>query len=216
MKSYTKRLNLLVADIASYQDSADFPTQRNYDPFTGHSWAAGLAPFADGNNQESSSEAIQAWNGITLWARLINNPQLEQSAQWMLSNEAHVAQTAWRETGGIGNFTSPLVDINWGGKRTYETFFSNLSSAKLGIQLIPLNPMMTSFASDGATIDRLTSASISQDNFNVPLGDYSLMYYGLRNPQKALDLSTKQTSEFIDDGNSRTYLTAWIMAQLDK
>ena len=40
-----------------------------FDPYRGHSWASGPSPFASGNNQESSSEAVAAWNGLALWAR---------------------------------------------------------------------------------------------------------------------------------------------------
>jgi hypothetical protein len=39
-----------------------------FDPYEGHSWAGGDGEFfGHGNNQESSSEAINAWAGIALW-----------------------------------------------------------------------------------------------------------------------------------------------------
>lgn len=49
----------MVRDIAN-PSAADphFPRFRSMDLFRGHSWAAGLSEFADGQNQESSSEEI--------------------------------------------------------------------------------------------------------------------------------------------------------------
>jgi endoglucanase Acf2 len=214
-----KPINLLVADIASYVSSSDFPVQRNYDPYAAHAWAAGLAPFADGNNQESSSEAINAWNGVALWAKLTNNDKLESSARWMLSNEAATAKSAWRSvdtsSSYLKNFSSPLTSLNFGGKRTYSTFFSDEANTKLGIQLIPMIPVMLGFASDGESIDKVDKASIRSDNYNVALGDYDLMYMALSQPKKALGLLNKQQDAFIDDGNSRTYLNAWVFSLID-
>lgn len=220
LRTYADQVNLLAADIASYQSSAYFPIERTYDPYAGHSWAAGLSPFSDGNNQESSSEAINAWNGVALWGKLTGNTVLRQSGEWMLAFESATASAAWRNVDtrstGLGSYTSPLVDINFGGKRVYATFFSDQPSAKLGIQLIPLNPMMISFASDASGIATQVQAAIPDGNYNVPLGDYDLMYLALNNPQQALRLVGKQQNAFIDDGNSRTYLEAWIFAAAAK
>ena len=216
---HAKEVDLLVADIAAYQVSADFPVQRNFDPYAGHSWAAGLAPFSDGNNQESSSEAIQAWNATTLWAQLTHNTTLEQASTWLLSNEAATAASTWRSVDthpkGLGQYTSPVVDINWGGKRTYATFFSDDPMAKLAIQLIPLNPVMVNFSNDNMQIGQALAASVHADNYNAPLGDYGLMYLSLTDPSKAAQLSVKQQASFIDDGNSRTYMDAWIDSQVN-
>jgi len=220
LKSSQKEVNLLVADIASYTLTPDFPIERNYDPYAAHSWAAGLSPFADGNNQESSSEAINAWNGVAMWADLTKNTQLKDSAAWMLSNEAATAKSAWRTVDTtpsyLKNFSSPLTSLNFGGKRTYSTFFSDEANTKLGIQLLPLSPAMLSYASDGSTITTVVGDSIKDDNFNVALGDYVLMYLALHDPQKAAQLATKQQPAFIDDGNSRTYMDAWIFSLLDR
>ena len=61
-------VELLVKDIANTQrGAADFPYLRNYDPYEGHSWASGIGLGEYGNNQESSSEAINAWAGLILW-----------------------------------------------------------------------------------------------------------------------------------------------------
>lgn len=215
---YKDQINLLVADIASYEPSDSFPVRRNFDPYAGHSWAAGLSPFADGNNQESSSEAINAWNGIAMWADLIDNSQLKSSAVWMLSQEAATAKAAWRtvakDASYLKNYRAPLTSLSFGGKRTYSTFFSDEASAKLGIQLIPMSPVMRTFSSDKKLIDSVVSALIRNGNYNVPLGDYVLMYKALSDPQEALRSLSSLRDSSIDDGNSKAYLHAWVYSLL--
>ncbi len=210
-------LNLLAADIASYQTSGSFPVSRYYDAYAEHSWADGLAPFADGNDEESSSEAIHAWNGVTLWGQVTSNRSLVQVGQWMLANEYHSAAAIWRNVDvsspNLKGYTSPLVDITFGGKRVYSTWFSASPAAKLGIQLIPMDPTMAGFVSD-KNISAKVAASIAGNNFNVSLGDYALMYLSLKNPKQASQLAQQQTN--IDNGDSKTYLNAFIYAQLDK
>ncbi|MEO5949462.1 MAG: glycosyl hydrolase [Candidatus Saccharimonas sp.] len=217
LDTYRNQINLLAADIASYAATSEFPVQRNYDPYAQHSWAAGIAPFADGNNQESSSEAINAWNGAALWGKVTNNTALQASATWMLSNESFTAQQAWRapssglETPYLKAYTSPVSSLNFGGKRTYSTFFTDEAGAKLAIQLIPMVPVMQQFAENKDTITSSLTKSIKNDDYNVTLGDYALMYLALADPAKARGLLPAQTT--IDDGNSLSYLKAWIFSQ---
>lgn len=219
LRDYTDDINLLVADIAAYDRMNEFPLRRNYDAFAGHSWAAGLAPFADGNNQESSSEAMNAWNALAMWGELTNNATLDRDGKWMLANEAEAARQIWRSPppksgSGMSNFTSPLTSLNFSGKRTYSTFFSDEPNAKFGIQLIPMTPFMHTLPDDVSTAQMLIKSSIENDNFNVALGDYILMYDSIFNPAHAAQQLQKQQDSFIDDGNSRTYLSAFIYAQL--
>ena len=62
------------------QGAQRFADRRVFDAYAAHSWASGTSPFADGNNQESSSEATTAWAGLQLWARARGNAELEELA----------------------------------------------------------------------------------------------------------------------------------------
>jgi len=76
-------VELLIKDIANWdRNDTRFPFLRNFDPYEGHSWASGHAGFADGNNQESSSEAINAWQAIILWG---SNRKQNDKRPWNLS-----------------------------------------------------------------------------------------------------------------------------------
>jgi endo-1,3(4)-beta-glucanase len=212
-------MNLLAADLATSGTSKSFPQRRVFDAYTGHSWASGYAPFADGNNQESSSEAVDAWNGLALWGSVTHNTGLNTEATWMLSAEAASAKAYWTNFDTkdpvYSGYQHSVVGINWGGKRDYATWFSAAASAKLGIQLIPMSPASTYLAGDSARIAENLKEAVP-GGYDVSLGDYLLMYSALEGPSQAsAALATARTlpAKYIDDGDSRTYLMAWIMTR---
>lgn len=208
LKEYEDGVNLLVADISNYNADEKLPLRRSFDPYVGHSWASGIAPFADGNNQESTSEAINAWVGVSLWAKQTKNELLKKQADWMLSQEYRTAQLYWLleqpdTLGYLSAYTSPIVSIVWGGKREYTTFFSDEPNAKLAIQLLPLSP----------TIKRLHQTLLSRifegTSTDEIYGDYILM----ATPDATLEQAKELPDSSIDDGNSRTYLYAYILSK---
>ncbi|MBO3089855.1 glycosyl hydrolase [Cellulomonas dongxiuzhuiae] len=213
-------MDVLAADIAAAQPSDELPQLRTFDPYAGHAWASGTSPFADGNNQESASEAVNAWNGLGLWAAASGQDDLLTQATWLTSTEAASARDYWTdpdlEDPVMDGFEHRVVALNWGGKRDYATWFSPEPSAMLGILLIPMGPVSDYLAVDVepatilAAVDEAAPAGP-----DVMFGDYLLMYRALAGAeeataawQEALDLP--DTS--IDDGSSRAYLLAWLAA----
>jgi len=212
-------VNLLAADIASPGASSAFPTRRGFDAYAGHSWASGYAPFADGNNQESSSEAANAWNGLGLWAAATGDAGLSTEATWMLSAEAASATAYWTDFDtrdpAYAGYRHGVVGINWGGKRDDATWFSAEPNAKLGIQLIPMSPASRYLAGDPDRISR-NIAEAAPAGVDVQFGDYLLMYSALGGRDAAAQaLTTARTlpAQFIDDADSRSYLLAWILSR---
>jgi endoglucanase Acf2 len=212
-------VNLLAADIASPASSKSFPELRVFDAYAGHSWAAGYAPFADGNNQESSSEAVGAWNGLALWATVTHNPGLRTEAIWLLSSEAASAKAYWTNFDPTADvytgFDHGVVGINWGAKRDSATWFSADANAKLGIQLIPMSPASGYLGGDSGRIaSNVTEAT--PHGFDVSFGDYLLMYSALTGKpgaESALATARSLPQKYIDDADSRSYLLAWIMTR---
>jgi len=64
---------MLVRDIANPSSEDEyFPAFRHKDWYLGNSWASGIPtvggqPYLNGRNQESSSEAIAAYEGVALF-----------------------------------------------------------------------------------------------------------------------------------------------------
>lgn len=210
-------MDVLAQDIAAATASEQFPRMRNFDVYVGHSWASGTSPFADGNNQESSSEAVNAWNGLGLWAQASGQEELEAQASYLMSTEA-AAITYWTDLDlddpVYEGYEHSIATLNWGGKRDYATWFSAEPSAMLGILLIPMGPFADYLAIDPERI-RASVAEAAPGGYDVQFGDYLLMYLALAGPQDAgtaWDEARTLPDTSIDDGSSRAYLLAWIAA----
>ena len=216
-KEHSAMINLLVADIANYTKNEDLMLRRSFDPYFGHSWASGSSPFDDGNNQESTSEAINAWVGISLWAKRIDDKTLETQAGWMLSQEVNTMQAYWLS--GVtpvteGTYQHTIYSLNWGGKRDYATFFTAEPAAKLGILLIPLNPTLQSSSvlkRDGIA-GQLQEAYAPTTTNAYNFTDYLLMYNSYQNPAESLNAVRTFDTTKIDGANSQSYMYAWVVS----
>ncbi|MET0933364.1 MAG: glycosyl hydrolase [Mycetocola sp.] len=212
-------MNLLAADLATSEANPLFPERRVFDAYAGHSWASGTSPFGDGNNQESSSEAVTAWNGLALWAKASGQPDLYREAVWMLSSEAASARAYWTDfpldAAVYDGFDHTVTSLVWGGKRDYATWFSAEPSAMLGILVLPMSPVAGYLAGDAERIEA-NIAEAAPEGFDVLFGDYLLMYSALAGPDAAahaLEAAATLPGNRIDDGNSRTYLLAWLSSR---
>ena len=206
-------MNALAADVAGGSGDA-LTALRVFDPYRGHSWAAGLVPFADGNNQESSSEAVAAWNGLALWAEASGDDELLGRAAWLLSNEAAAARTLWLEPTDLpAGYAHTIVSISWGAKRDYATWFSAEPSAILGIQALPLGPVSLEYlAGDPARVAE-NVADAGDTAFTGPLGDYVQAYSALGSPDAASAAATAFAARTtFDDGWSKSLALAWVAA----
>lgn len=145
---YGQCIRLLIRDIAN-TDPRDglFPRLRHFDVFTGHSWAGGMTSFGDGNNQESTSEAMQAWYGIAMFGRVTGDKSLEDLGTWLLAQEKQSTRTYWLNANPAAktlpkSFGYPMISILWGGKSDYATFFDGSDGAIRGIQFFPVSPAL--------------------------------------------------------------------------
>ena len=210
-------IDIIIADISSKNDEV-FPRLRHYDYYMGHSWASGNGAFNDGNNQESSSEAINAWVAVKAWHELTGQAELSSQATWLLANEAHSASTYWTDidkSQSIYNgYNHNIVSINWSGKRDYATFFSPKPSAIFGIQLLPMNPFMQQhFREENNSSAKVTKALGGSKNYDQTFGDSILLYDSLTDgfeSEKATEIVTSLSPENIDGALSKTYLSAWL------
>ncbi len=217
LEEYKDSINLLVAEIANYNTGENLPLRRYFDPYFGHSWASGTSPFDDGNNQESTSEAINAWVGVSLWAQTTKNNTLASEAHWLISQEVNATQAYWLSNPQASEgsaYQHTIFSLNWGGKREYSTFFTAEPAAKLGILLIPLNPTLQAsnvLARDAIT-QQLAEASAPTSTIAYNFQDYLLMYGAYQDTQKALNDVRAFNTSAIDGANSQSYMFAWVVS----
>jgi endoglucanase Acf2 len=146
-------VDLLVADIATAERGrADFPFLRNFDPYEGHSWANGLGGVGAygefGNNQESSSEAINAWVGLILWGEVTGNRELRDLGAWLYATEWQAINHYWFDVHGLvlaPEYKNVDVAQLFGGKYIHNTWWTDDPRQITGINLLPVTTASTSF-----------------------------------------------------------------------
>jgi hypothetical protein len=211
------RVALLVNDIAS-QDRASvvFPYLRTMDVYEGHSWADGYAKFADGNDQESSSEAINAWYGVFLWSRVTHDAGLQETALYLYTTEVQSAKEYWFGTGGL--LTPPyqhrLASLVWGGKVDFATWFSGKPNAIYGIQLLPITPA-SQYLGQLPTIDSyLSDLAAAGGTLDGYWGDLLLEWLSFYAPHQALVRSAGVASSQLNGPRSLLLYTIYRNLQL--
>ena len=189
---------------------------RVYDVYASHSWASGTSPFADANNQESTSEAVAAWVGLRLWAETSGDQALADQAAWMQSSEADAALKYWLNFNVDDPLYAPLeysyLPLNFGGKRDFATWFSPDPEAGLAIQVLPVTPASTYLGVDRARVATNVDKALTADTFNRTYGDLLLAYWALSGPEARKQAIELAETVPIDDGFSRSLLLAWLYA----
>jgi endoglucanase Acf2 len=219
LETYSELINLLVKDYLNVNRSdMRFAFIRNFDIYEGHSWASGSGIFGDGNNQESSSEAIHAYYAGYLWGEVVNDENLKEVSKWLYNQEFNSALTYWllakKNSPNYEKYKHNLISLIWGGKAEYGTWFSGEPEAKLGIQLIPFTPGSEYLKYVPKDIVRAQLAETSFPQKRKLFFDQLLMYKAMENPREALKLFANIQDADIDGGNSRSFLYAWIVTRI--
>lgn len=213
VERHAKAMNLLAADIATYQELDEMPVRRNYDPYVGHSWQSGAAPYADGNRQTSSAAAINAWTGTVLWAQASGNKQLEEQAHWMLANESASAKRYWTNI-TIAGYDHASFGTIWGAKREWDVGMAAAPNAPVGLQLQPMTPTLANIYRSNKEV--LTSL-LDQSELSTGARFSDGMYLAdvLRDAADVRE-SWRRTNVVLEDSTSMTYLMAFVASEAAK
>jgi len=157
---------LLVRDIANpSEEDTHFPLFRHKDWYQGSSWASGISypAFLNGKNQESTSEAIAAYEGVALFGQVMNEIwQQEQHARYaaiskqiadvgrlLAGTELVSAKRYWHVPGDDTDgkriypeqYSQHAVGMLWQTMAQFSTWFGSAPYLPIGIQLLPLTPI---------------------------------------------------------------------------
>jgi endo-1,3(4)-beta-glucanase len=143
LRDYGAAVGLVIRDYSgtlSGNGADGFPAFRAFNAYLGHSAASGFAPFADGNNQESSSEAVAAWEAIVRWGLVTGDPDLTAYGVTHYALEAATARMYWLGEGlqRPAGYQHTVAGIVWDAKIDYATWFDPKPESIVGIQLLPL------------------------------------------------------------------------------
>jgi endoglucanase Acf2 len=150
---YGPMIELLIRDFAADADDPMFPQSRNFDPANGFSWASGPANFARGNNNESTSEAANAYGAIVLYGLATGKDELVEKGMYLHASTAAAYWQYWNNIDAFNNvgaeannfppgYNRITTSIIWGDGATFSTWFSSAFAHILGIQGLPSNPLI--------------------------------------------------------------------------
>ena len=217
-------VDLLIADIATAQRGrADFPFLRNFDAYEGHSWASGVGLGASGNNQESSSEAINAWAGLILWGEITGNQELRDLGVYLYATEIEAINHYWFDLYGHvlpPEYRNVEVSMLFGGKYAHNTWWTDEPRQIKGINLLPLTTASTYLARDPKFVKRNLEAlkgemAIYADRMkraNPPdiWQDIFAKYVALVDPAQGLAQWNRWGA--FELGDTRTHALHWLLS----
>lgn len=151
-------IELLIADIATMERGrADFPFLRNWDAYESHTWANGIGVGEFGNNNESSSEAINAWIGLILWGEITGNKPLRDLGIYLYTNEIEAINHYWFDIHGLvfaPEYKNAEVSQVFGGMYRHDTWWIDDPRQIKGINLLPVTTGHTYMGRDPAFVKR--------------------------------------------------------------
>jgi endo-1,3(4)-beta-glucanase len=188
------------------------------DWYVGHSWAAGLFEFGDSRNQESTSEAVNAWYALKLWGEATSRDWLADLGAFMTAVEIRSAQMYWQVRAdteiyaGTEFANGRVVGILWSNKVAYETFFGRNPEYMHGIQYLPFTPAAEDLLDPTWIRDAYPVVSTALTRPSPALGEgwRGLIYlaHAIIEPETAWTEVNSLTG--FDDGNSLTNSLYWV------
>lgn len=139
---YEGSVELLVRDAANWERTdLRFPYLRHFDPYSGHSWAAGHQAFGAGNNQESSSEAMNFAAAMILWGTAVNNTAMRDAGIYIYTTEQQAIEQYWFDVDEEvfpPQYAFDTVGILWGHGVAFATWWTANPEEIHGINFLPL------------------------------------------------------------------------------
>jgi endoglucanase Acf2 len=148
----------LVAKTYANYDRADqrFPFFRTFDLWRGHSFADGKG-FPDGNNQESTGEAVNSWAGMILLGEALGDPELTAAGIMGYSFETRANLEYWFDPHGDvfpPAYPHDACGIIWCNSIVWGTWFTASPAWIYGIQWVPSGPHGAFYDRDPAFIQK--------------------------------------------------------------
>ena len=212
---WKEMVDMVIRDCNSpYRDDVMFPFMRAFDIYAGHSWASGDAAFASGNNQESTSEAINFAAGTALWGIATQDTLIRDLGIFLYTTETASLVNYWLDRNNIcfpSDFNHSMVGIIWGDKADYATWFSSEPECIHGINMLPFTAASLYLGSDDDYVMRNYTEIIS--NNGGPVNDWlDIMWEFLAfgDPDSAVAALENNADYTPEDGESKAHTYHWI------
>ncbi|XP_076896621.1 glucan endo-1,3-beta-D-glucosidase-like [Bidens hawaiensis] len=226
-RKYRSKAYALMADFMTLGKGSNsmYTRLRCFDLWKLHSWASGLTEFADGRNQESTSEAVNAYYSAALMGLAYGDTHLVATGSLLTSLEIHAAKTWWhvKEGDSIYNadFTSEnrVVGVLWNNKRDSGLWFAPAEwrECRLGIQVLPLLPITEALFSDIEFTKQLVEWALPALGREGVGEGWKGFVYALEGVyEKDVAVEKIRGLSGYDDGNSLSNLLWWVFSRGDE
>lgn len=219
VKDYTITL---IRDVAnpSTKDKY-FPQFRSFDWFHGHSFAHGIFASGDGKDEESSSEDYHCYYGIKLFAKIIGDEVMEQTANLILAimKRSMNMYMLFSDDNKIqpSNFIkNKVAGISFENKLDFATYFGRGTIGNEwihGIHMLPITPI-------SSYIRKPNFVKQEWDQILLPIIDripdgwkgILMLNLALADAKKSWKWFARDDWDYalIDNGMSRTWSLAYI------
>lgn len=208
-------VNLLVHDANNWdRDNEMFPFLRSFDVYAGHSWASGHGAFGDGNNQESSSEAMNFASAAILWGEITQQPEIRDLGIYLYTTEAAAIHQYWFDVDeevfppGYGYNALGIV---WGNKGNHSTWFGQQPEFIHGINILPVHSGSFYLGEHPEYVIQNFNAAAAAAGGQLTLWkDIFWKYLALADADQALAFLQADPNYDRFDGNSRAHTLHWI------
>ena len=227
-EEYGPMIELLIRDYAAGRDDALFPYMRHFDPANGFSWASGNVNFARGNNNESTSEAANAYGAMVLFGLATENQEMVERGLYLHSLTSASFWQYWNnidrylnKPADYDNFINEYQEITtsiiWGDGAVFSTWFSGASAHILGIQALPSNPLTLHIGLYDDYLDDYIDVGLRESSNRLPSGlpadqwrDIWWNIMALTQPENALADYTNMASYTPEAGETKAHTYHWM------
>ena len=208
-------VNLLIKDSNNWDRSeTQFPFLRTFDAYAGHSWAAGHGDFAEGNNQESSSESMNFASATILWGEATNQMEIRDLGIFLHTTETSAVEQYWFDVDDVvfpETYPHIAIGMVWGGKGVHSTWFGADPEFIHGINILPV---WSGSLYLGRHPDYVLAnyAEIVAERSGQPntWQDILWEYLALSDPNQALSYYYADNTYTPFDGESRAHTLHWL------
>ncbi|MGC8770799.1 MAG: glycosyl hydrolase [Brevinematia bacterium] len=214
-ENYGGMIKLLIKDIANWErEDKRFPYMRYFDLYEGHSWASGGAPTgfsAYGPNQESVTEAINAWVALIMWGEITGDTAIRDLGVFLYTTEVQAALEYWFDV-YKDNFPKAYRNVEvcqvWGGKIAHTTWWTEEYTQTKAINMLPLTGGSLFFGRYPDFVNENLEELYNKVGRVTIWTDIIAMYQAFTDPDKAMKVwDTSYPPEF---GNSFAKTYHWI------
>ncbi|NUN70438.1 MAG: carbohydrate-binding protein [Bacteroidetes bacterium] len=208
-------VDLLIRDGNNYDRSdTRFPFLRAFDAYAGHSWAAGHGDFGDGNNQESSSEAMNFAAAVALWGEVTHQPQVRDAGIFLYATEQAAIDQYWFDVDNAvfpPTYQHTALGMVWGGKGVHSTWFGANADFVHGINMLPLTGASLYLGRDAAYVQTNYEEIVKELNGKAPTWkDIMWMYRAFADPASALGQYFADQNYTPEEGGSKPHTVHWL------